>query len=146
MLFVFMTIEIPLKIIPIEEDGFHLMVKAGINHHFANLLIDTGASKTVFDFKRIHKFEENIAPVLQEKLSTGLGTNSMQIHLAQVKLFALGDLELTDFEVVLLDLSHVNQSYETIAIEQIDGVIGSDLLCRYDAVIDFKNKVLRIES
>lgn len=40
--------EIPISIISIEGDGFHLLIPAKINNKKATLLIDTGASRTVF--------------------------------------------------------------------------------------------------
>ena len=47
---------VPLTIIPIENDGFHLMVEGFINGKAARFLIDTGASRTVFDQERILDF------------------------------------------------------------------------------------------
>lgn len=44
-----MITTIPLQILPIENDGFHLMIVVKINRKNANLIIDTGASRTVFD-------------------------------------------------------------------------------------------------
>ena len=44
-----MITNVPIEILPIEDDGFHLMLKAKINGKKANLIIDTGASRTVFD-------------------------------------------------------------------------------------------------
>jgi len=35
---------IPLELVPIEDDGFHIRIKAEINGKAASLLIDTGMS------------------------------------------------------------------------------------------------------
>jgi hypothetical protein len=45
---------------------------------------------------------------------------------------------------IVLDLSHVNKSYEMIGLKPIDGVIGSDLLMKLKARIDFLAKTLKI--
>ena len=50
------TTSLPLKLLIIEGDGFHIMLHAKINGKKAAMLIDTGASKTVFDLNRITKF------------------------------------------------------------------------------------------
>jgi len=47
---------IKLELLPIEEDGYHIFVEAFINSGKARLLVDTGASRTVFDEVRIKAF------------------------------------------------------------------------------------------
>ncbi len=135
---------IPIRIIPIEEDGFHLIVDVEIDGMNAQLLIDTGASRSVFDKERIRKYigEQILEP--HDKLSTGLGTNSMLTHTADLSNFRLGKLFLPTFKAVLLDLTHVNESYEKMGISPIDGVLGSDLLYDYQAIIDYGKSELQL--
>lgn len=134
---------IPLIVLPIDEDGYHFLINAEMNGKKAKLLIDTGASRSVFDKNRINRFSENEFTTT-EALSTGLGTNTMESHTINLDSLKLGDLVLKDFEAVLLDLSHVNGSYLNMQLEAIDGVLGSDLLMKYKAVIDFKKGVLKL--
>ena len=86
------TIKIPIDIRNIEDDGFHLTIVARINGKSVQMLIDTGASRTVFDKKRSLRFvgESNHEP--HDKLSTGLGTNTMKTHIANLKKIRIGDL------------------------------------------------------
>ncbi len=140
-----MNIKLPITILPIEEDGFHIITKVKINEKEANLLIDTGASRTVFDEHLINEFiteetdfEEN------EKLSTGLGTNSMKSQVIKINSLKLGDYELNNYQAVVLDLKHVNESYKALNLPIVHGVFGGDLLKKYKAVIDYKRKVLRM--
>ena len=138
---------IPLELKNIEADGFHLMIIAEVNGKNVRMLVDTGASKTVFDKNRLEALlDEGARNDFEdmEQLSTGLGTNSMQGQIAVLSTFGLGDAKLSDFPVVVLDLDHVNQSYEMIGDQGIDGVLGSDLLKKFDAVIYFKKKILKI--
>ena len=51
-----MVTNIPLQLLPIENDGFHLMVEVEINGKKANLVVDTGASRTVFDEIEIQNY------------------------------------------------------------------------------------------
>jgi len=136
---------LPVEILFIEDDGFHLMVKVLINGKKGWMLIDTGASKTVFDTSRIKKFTSENEFMLNEKLSTGLGTNSMQTHSACIKKIQFGELAIKNFDTILLDLSHVNESYRKLGLSEIDGVLGSDLMMKYDAVIDYKAKELMLK-
>lgn len=134
---------IPVEIIPIDEDGYHLVIVAKMNGKKAKLLIDTGASRSVFDLNRINRFSEGELTTT-EALSTGLGTNTMQSHTITLESLELGDLRLVDFEAVLLDLSHVNGSYLSMKLSAIDGVLGSDVLMKHKAVIDYKKKMLKL--
>ena len=47
---------LPIHFIKLNDFGVHLVVKAKINGKIANMLIDTGASNTVFDKTRIATF------------------------------------------------------------------------------------------
>ena len=132
-----MKIFIPINILIIEQDGFHLQVNILINNKPARFLIDTGASKTVFDINIISNFIEDIKPEAQEALFTRLGTRTMLSHKAKINQFKIGELEILDFDAVLLDLSHVNQSYGQLGLPNIQGVLGGDLLLKYNAVINY---------
>ena len=132
-----MSTTIPIELLTIENDGCHLLIPAFIGRKKARMLIDTGASKTVFDINRIgnyiqaENYEEN------EAKSTGLGTSDMESHTTTIRTFRVGELRLKNHKAILLDLSHVNHSYQLLRIKPIDGVLGSDLMLKYNAVIDF---------
>jgi predicted aspartyl protease len=137
---------VPIDLVQIDEDGYHLMINAKIGRKKVRLLIDTGASKSVFDKTRLDGIlsnKDNNYETL-EQLSTGLGTNSMESQTTCLKSFKLGDIKIKDLDVVVLDLNHVNESYAMIGEKGIDGVIGSDLLKKYDAVIYYKGKKLKL--
>ncbi|HNP49841.1 MAG TPA: retropepsin-like aspartic protease [Bacteroidia bacterium] len=137
------SIKIPLIIQTIEEDGFHLSVMAKINGKSVHLLVDTGASRTVFDKQRSLRYIGESSHEPHDKLSTGLGTSSMKTHLAVIRKIKIGELAIENFEAVLLDLSHVNESYEKMGLTPIDGVLGSDVLLKYKAVINYGKKELK---
>jgi hypothetical protein len=140
------TYKIPLQLVPIESDGYHLMVEGKISRHKIRLLVDTGASKTVFDKTRLAKilkvgqdgFESS------EHLSTGLGVNNMASEITTLNGLKIGDIKINDLPVVVLDLSHVNYSYKMIGDKGIDGVLGSDLLVLFFAVIQFHPPMLKL--
>ncbi|MDQ3051964.1 MAG: retroviral-like aspartic protease family protein [Bacteroidota bacterium] len=126
----------------IDKRGCHIAVSGKINGKKAHLIIDSGASQTVFDKKRIEYFLGHKKFEKSESLSTGLGTNSMESHLVKVPGLVLGDFEIKDDKMILLDLSHVNESYKLMKLKPVDGVIGGDILKKYKAVIDYGKKVL----
>jgi predicted aspartyl protease len=148
MLFIFSVMTkktiLPVQLLFIEDGGYHLLIKAKVNGKTATLLIDSGASKTVFDKGRILRFADEKNFRMLEKLSTGLGTSMMETHSTVLKKFQLGKLILSDFEAIVIDLSHVNLTYAKLDLPAIDGVLGSDLMVKHEAIIDYRKKELRL--
>lgn len=133
---------IPFHLLPLDENGAHLIIDAAINDIKIKLLIDTGASKTVFDKKRMRMLMSKKRFKKNHALSVGLGTNKMKSHYAVLEKFSIGELVLENFQTVLLDLSIVNKSYTALGLSPIDGVLGGDILNEYGAEINFRKKQL----
>lgn len=132
---------IPIKSLKIE-DGFHLLITIRVNGKPARLLIDTGASKTVFDKEMIVKFLSKEKFEKHDKLSTGLGTGNMKSHLAVIGKISIGKTEIKNYKTVVIDLSHVNKAYKHMKQKPIDGVLGSDILKEYGAIINYGKALL----
>ena len=143
-----MFTEIPIKVIPIEDDGFHLMIEITINEQKALMIIDTGASRTVFDSNRIMRFvsDENSEFEKNEKFSTGLGTNSLESEAIVLDNIQIGEIRIKKYKAVVLDMSHINQTYSTIKLPEIDGVLGGDLLKKYNAEISYQSELLKLND
>lgn len=137
---------ISINIINIEDTGCHLYINAKIEGKEANLLIDTGASRTVFDRQRLEAFVNNKPFTELDKLSTGLGTDSMRGHTVHIDSLDIGAVHIKDYTAMSLDLTHVNESYAKIGIKPIDGVLGGDILSEYNANINYKTKKLQLEK
>src|SRR6188472_3277522 len=86
----------------IEDAGFHLLTKAKVNGKPATLLIDTGASKTVFDKGRLLRFISETGFTTLGKLSTGLGTAKMETQSALLKKFQVGKLSIQKYETIVI--------------------------------------------
>ncbi len=141
-----MIIEMPLIFIPIEEEGYHILIKGEINNKPARLLIDTGASRSVFDKSRIKLFFEEEEPEIEEvdTLSTGISSDMVKSELTTLQSIRMGDLFLENFRAVIIDMPHVNGSYAKLGLDPIDGIIGNDILKEYNAVIDYGLGVLEL--
>ncbi|CAN5381450.1 hypothetical protein BH11BAC1_BH11BAC1_17310 [soil metagenome] len=133
---------LPIDLLFIEDAGYHLLIKAKVNGKPVTMLIDSGASKTVFDKGRMLRFTDENSFLTLEKLSTGLGTTVMETQSTVLKKFQVGKLVIPNFETIVIDLSHVNLTYAKLDLPAIDGVLGSDLMVKHDAVIDYKKKEL----
>lgn len=141
-----MIFSVPISLIEIVGSGFHIAVNAFVNGKSANVLIDTGASQTVFDKNRIELFSNETELEKAEKLSKGLGTDSMEGYQFTINQFVLGDIVLDNLEIVALDLSHINASYKELELTAIDMVLGGDFLVEHNAVIDYQKKEIQFST
>ncbi len=135
---------LPIQLLFIEDAGYHLLIKAKVNSKTVTMLIDTGASKTVFDKGRLLRITDEDNFETLDKLSTGLGTSMMETQSTHLKKFQIGKLLITDYETIVIDLSHVNLTYAKLDLPAIDGVLGSDLMVKHHAVIDYRKKELKL--
>lgn len=136
---------IPLTILNLEDDGFHLLVEVVIFDKTFKAVLDTGASKTVFDKTIIEGYANPEDVILSNHLSTGLGTNNMESYSLILPKLKLGDLVLQNYKVAVLDLSLINKAYEMLELEPILGVIGGDLLKTHKAIIDYEKASLQLQ-
>lgn len=137
-------IEIPIRILDIEGDGFHVMIQGRINGKEANFLIDTGASRSVFDPKNIANFIDNPQFEKKEGITAGVGGNELESAIFDIEALNLGDLEIRHYNAVALDLENIHESYEKVHLPKIDGIIGGDLLVKHKAVINYRQKKIRL--
>ncbi len=135
---------VPLELINLHDDGFHLLVEVVVFGKKFNAVLDTGASKTVLDKSTVEQFISTEQLLQSEKLSTGLGTNSMESHILLLPSLKIGRLTLNDFEAAVLDLSTISEAYETLNLPPVIGVLGGDILYSHAAVINYQKLTLKL--
>jgi hypothetical protein len=138
-------IKVPLEIVSIRGDGYHCFTDMIINGKIrARMIVDTGASRTVFDYNLI--MGTNLAGKLKasKDKATGLGTNTMKGHTLVIKKLEIGDLVIKNYIAGILDLQFVNKSYEMLDMPTIQGAIGSDLLFLFKAGISYSKRVMTL--
>ncbi|HEY8690064.1 MAG TPA: hypothetical protein VIM07_12580 [Chitinophagaceae bacterium] len=65
----------------------------------------------------------------------------------KIDLFKITDFEIPSFDLYATDFQHVKDSLAKKGItESCDGVIGADILIRYNAVIDYKKQKLYLKQ
>jgi hypothetical protein len=130
------TIAVPLKLINLNDDGFHLLVEIVVfgSKYFA--VIDTGASRSVFDK---HFIEDNSKEITEAEDSnaTTLFTTSATIQAVLPKL-KIGKLTIKNYPAVALDLETVNDAYTLLGHPRVIAIIGSDIFYSYHAKINYK--------
>jgi len=137
-------IVVPLELINLHDDGFHLLVEVSVFGEKFNAVLDTGASKTVLDKTTVEKYIAVEELLQSEKLSTGLGTSTMESHTVILPCLKIGKLKLEKFEVAVLDLSTISAAYETLNLPPVIGVLGGDILYSHNAVISYDKLLLKL--
>ena len=138
------SIEVPINITNIENDGFHIIAEGLINGKLARFVVDTGASRTVFDKDRILDYIDNPEFSEKEGISAGIGGTDISSFIFSINELCLGELRINYYQAVAMDLSNVNNSYAMLNIPPIDAVLGGDLLKKYQAIINYKSKKIRL--
>ena len=137
-------ITIPLRKIRIDQFGYHLLVKARIQKKNIWLVLDTGASQTILDFNIANVFSDEKPHHVKAAVSTGVGGETLKTHFLEVEEFAVGEAVWRNRIFILLELHHINNSYQKIGKQNIQGILGGDFLNRFKAIIDYKNKVMQL--
>jgi len=127
----------PLQVIDLHEDGVHLLINISIFGKPFVLVLDTGASKTAFDQSLLLKANDKLTVTMSDRLSTGLGTNTMASSTVIINDLYIGSLLIDEFEAAVLDLSTINIAYGQLGHPEVLGVLGGDILMKYKAVIDY---------
>ena len=135
--------QLPFRLLDIEGDGFHVMIEGKINGMEARFLVDTGASRSVFDPQVITRFVEN--PTFEKKLgiTAGVGGSDLESSTFIIDSLSFGDIEIRHYEAVALDLENVHETYQKLGLPAIDGIIGGDLLYRLKATLNYRLRKIR---
>lgn len=134
------TISVPLILINLQDDGFHLLVEIVVFGQKLLAVVDTGASRSVFDKSFIESHVKEIEHT-EEAHATTLFTTSSTLQ-ASIPKLKIGSLILNDYETVALDLEAVNQAYEGLGHPPIAAIIGGDLLLQFHATINYQKMKL----
>ena len=136
--------QLPIHLLDIEGEGFHVMVEGKINGMEANFIIDTGASRSVFDPTVITRFVED--PQFKKKpgITAGVGGSDLDSSTFIIDTLSFGDIEIHDYEAVALDLENIHETYQKLKLPTIDGIIGSDLLYRLKATLNYRLRKIRL--
>ena len=128
----------------IEKNNYHLFAEVGYKDAELRLLIDTGASKSVLDSNKVQQYISREKLKKQHTQSVGLGAIQGETETGSLYNLRFGKAVIRRLDVAVLDLVYVNQTYKVLGFPEIDGVLGSDFLMKYKAVINYEKLVLKI--
>lgn len=121
----------------------HFEVKAKINGIKGRFILDTGASNSCIDFNDSNLFKLDVKD--SETLASGAGATDMLTKQSLNNKIQLKKWQFVEFNLVLFDLSHVNNALKQHNAKTVHGIIGADILQKGEAIINYKNKKLYLK-
>jgi hypothetical protein len=165
--------KLPIELFEMDGNGCHLFVDATIGGEVGCLVIDTGASQTVLSRysegvqNALQKLDynefltqtqsESLSETLSEEELKELGVaengvvsmaangDAIDFEFGIIQDFKIGELEVEKFAVGTIDLTNINRLYEKLNKSNVLGLLGSDFLLKYKAVIDYETKLLTLK-
>ncbi len=138
--------KLKLDIQSLGDDGCHIFCSVKVNGKKCRALIDTGASKTVVGKQLAKSLEMDIINMAGENQMTGIQPGEMEVSFTKIDTITFGTLKFKDIIAGLIDMKHVSTQYKTLNIKPFKLIIGGDILYKGNAVIDYKNKFLKLKK
>ena len=129
------------KLHPIASNHFKIISK--VNGVKGLFILDTGASTTFVDLKLEDKFKLTSHPSVVK--ASGAGRDKIDTLISKNNTLSIGGWIKTRFPIALIDLSYVNDAFESINTSPVDGIIGADILKKGFAVIDYEKRYLYLK-
>ena len=123
----------------------HLLVRAFINGKAAWLTVDTGAPVSAIALNRREYFR--LKPTTAESnLPARVQINGAFNNVAIAHQLRIGGLALVDQPVVTVDLGYSARAARFAHEQEIDGIIGADILFPTQAVLDCERQLLILKT
>lgn len=137
--------QIPFQVMEIEPRSFHPIVLGRIDGFEVNLILDTGASRTVIDRSIAANF-----PVIEiesaEPFAAGINAQRISVEQVEIPSLVLGDIDFGKILAFTADLSPISQLYNEMMNFSIHGLLGCDFLEQHKASVDFETRLINLKK
>lgn len=121
----------------------HYYFTARLNGTEGNFILDTGASSSCVGLRESVLF--SIKSEESDLKAAGAGATNMTTRFSRKNTLKINSREIRNFDLVVFDLSHVNEALAQTDEDFIHGIIGADFLKNHRAVIDYGRNCLYIK-
>ena len=120
----------------------HYLIEAKVNSITGRFILDTGASNSCICTSLENKFKV-ISKESKEKTSSA---NSEMTHtkISKRNIIQIGKWN-SNASLITFDMSHINNALSQKKIDQIDGILGADILKKSKAILDYKSNKLYLK-
>ena len=139
------TYEVPLSLVTLEDDSnVMLMVEVEVPGQPLKMVLDTGASHTCMDRDCVKRFK--VQAPSSDHAVMGIGGRRLSNFFCSLPTFRIGGLLLRDYQVVAVRMHPVNRMLKKLGKTPLGGLLGSDFLRKYHAVISYDTAMLRLRD
>ena len=135
---------IPLRLQPIQHTGYHCFVDLYYHQLPIPMVLDTGASRTIMDTTAVERMDLGHALYQTDEEAVGFSSEGMQAQMVQFPSLSIGRIQLNDWTLGAFSLEHINNTYRSMKISPVAGVMGNDLLVALSAKIDIGRQQMRV--
>ena len=121
----------------------HIQIECEVNYVSGIFLVDTGASNSCINYLSASKF--NIEFKKSNEIASSATNKISETYHSKNNRLKIGDCEITNFDIVLFDMTFINNSFKEKEINSLEGIIGSDILNQLNACINYKKKEIILE-
>ena len=121
----------------------HIIINAKINSVKGKFIVDTGASNSCINYLSASKF--NIEFEVSNEKASSATDEINEIFNSKKNILKIGDFQKNDFDLVLFDMTFINNSLKEKGVSEVDGIIGGDILNKLNACINYKKKEISLE-
>ena len=121
----------------------HILIECEINYVSGIFIVDTGASNSCINYLSASKFDVEFE-VSNETASSA--TNEInETYFSKNNKLKIGDFQKNDFDLMLFDMTFINNSLKEKGVSDVDGIIGGDILNELNVCINYKKKEISLE-
>ena len=121
----------------------HILIECEINYFSGIFIVDTGASSSCINHLSASKFK--IEFELSNEKASSATDEINEIYNSKNNILKIGDFQKNNFELVLFNMSFINNSLKEKGVSEVDGIIGSDILNELNACINYKKREISLE-
>ena len=121
----------------------HILIECEINYVLGVFIVDTGASNSCINYLSASKF--NIEFEVSNEKASSATDEINEIFNSKENILKIGDFQKNDFDLVLFDMTFINNSLKEKGVSEVDGIIGGDILNKLNACINYKKKEISLE-
>ena len=121
----------------------HILIECYINYVSGIFIVDTGASNSCINYLSASKF--NIEFEVSNEKASSATDEINEIFTSKKNIIKIGDFQKNDFDLVLFDMTFINNSLKEKGVSAVDGIIGGEILNELNACINYKKKEISLE-
>ena len=109
----------------------------------SRFIVDTGASNSCINYLSKEKF--NLRFKKSNEKAYSATENITNVFYSKNNILEISHFKKNNFNVILFDMSYINNTLKEKEIKEVDGIIGSEILKEHNALIDYEKKALTLK-